>query len=246
MLNVKQLILYYAIKYDGDWNKIFNATQSKEDVDTNDCIATVSLVDQDSFITFLDENYPTAIKTKCYRPPFILFYKGDINLLKVKNALSLVGVRNPTSEAVDIAEKVLSDYDGLIVTGGSIGLEEVVYKTKCKPIVVLPNGLDKSEDLVNKVVAMGGLVITEYPNGVEKKQNTCVERCRIIEAIADKTFAIEVPSRSGAIIRCNFANEYGNDVIVCPKPSLEDGWENNNLINDGATILVSKEDLRRE
>ena len=47
-------------------------------------------------ITIFDDAYPEQLKT-IYQPPWVLFAKGDISLLKYRRSLAVVGSRDATS-----------------------------------------------------------------------------------------------------------------------------------------------------
>lgn len=78
-MEARKILLALAIRYDNDWNRMYEAIQNKEDLSEND----KSLVDSFSgnYITILDVDYPARLKQK-YKPPFVLYYDGDLSLLK--------------------------------------------------------------------------------------------------------------------------------------------------------------------
>lgn len=70
------IILYLYLKYEGNWNKIYNAILTKEEID-EDLYYTLDVEGQkEKFVTILDEEYPDKLK-KAYRPPFA-FHKYDL------------------------------------------------------------------------------------------------------------------------------------------------------------------------
>lgn len=73
--NFRQAILYYAIRYKGDWNRIAEALDKKEDYQILECPF--------AFVTIGEAEYPTCfLALEC--PPWILFYEGDLSLLREK------------------------------------------------------------------------------------------------------------------------------------------------------------------
>ena len=73
----REAILWYAIQYDGDWKKIGNAIKAHE----NYSIITYPY----AYFTIVDDEYPDAFKKLRY-PPWIIFYQGDLGLLKEKRS----------------------------------------------------------------------------------------------------------------------------------------------------------------
>lgn len=73
MNEMRKAILYYAIKYQGDWNKIGQAIRSKES------FQKIKILE--SYVTIVDESYPLSFRQLRF-PPWIIFYRGNYDLLK--------------------------------------------------------------------------------------------------------------------------------------------------------------------
>ena len=75
---MENILLYFAVKYEGDFDKIYNAIMCKEKCDYN-------LAEQYkkeltcNFTTVISNDYPTKLKN-LNNPPFVLFYKGDLSI----------------------------------------------------------------------------------------------------------------------------------------------------------------------
>ncbi|MGL4647352.1 MAG: DNA-processing protein DprA [Mycoplasmoidaceae bacterium] len=85
---MNKVLLYLSFKYKGDWENIFQALNNKEVIERNKIAKLKSKIDND-FITIIDNEYPTNLKS-VYKPPFLLFAKGNLQLLN-KNLVSLFG-----------------------------------------------------------------------------------------------------------------------------------------------------------
>ena len=81
MLNYdgRYLLIHFAVKYQGNYDKIYMALITNEDVPFEEALKTYQSL-KCKVITILDYDYPTELKQTC-RPPFVLFYYGDISLL---------------------------------------------------------------------------------------------------------------------------------------------------------------------
>lgn len=75
----RNILLALSIQNNFDWEKTFLAIKNKEEVKDETWEEFDSY--QCDFITILDENYPERFK-KLYQPPFVIFYDGNIDLLK--------------------------------------------------------------------------------------------------------------------------------------------------------------------
>jgi DNA processing protein len=58
---MREILLYFSIKYLGDWNKIYKALEDKEDVDY-ELVTKYAVSNTDRFITILDNDYPVQLK----------------------------------------------------------------------------------------------------------------------------------------------------------------------------------------
>ena len=77
-MEARKILLAFALKYANDWNRIYEAIQNKEDLTEADEANVNSF--SGNYITFVDSEYPNRLKRK-HKPPFVLYYDGDINLL---------------------------------------------------------------------------------------------------------------------------------------------------------------------
>ncbi len=63
----------------------------------------IKLVDGERWLTIVDAEYPLQLR-ESYAPPLVLFYRGDLDLLK-HPLLGIVGARDCTSYSVEILKK---------------------------------------------------------------------------------------------------------------------------------------------
>ena len=69
-LSSREVLLYFTLKYGGDWEKIYKAICTKEDIDYEDAERVVDEYPGE-YITMLDKEYPEILK-HTYHPPFVL------------------------------------------------------------------------------------------------------------------------------------------------------------------------------
>lgn len=76
---MNDVLLYFAMKYEGDFKKMFAALKTKESVDRQKLKEYKKQVKY-KYVTLVDDKYPDYFKTiEC--PPMVLFYKGNIKLI---------------------------------------------------------------------------------------------------------------------------------------------------------------------
>lgn len=69
-LSAREILLYFTLKYGGDWDKIYAAIYNKEDIDYEDAEKVLDECPNE-YITMLDKEYPEILK-HTYKPPFVL------------------------------------------------------------------------------------------------------------------------------------------------------------------------------
>lgn len=178
-------------------------------------------------VTIYDENFPKKLRN-IPDAPFVIYYKGDINLTESEHILGVVGTRKPSSYGRDIAEKFVFEVarEGVItVSGLAYGIDSVVanetLKAKGKTIAVLGGGLAKiypstNQNLADEIVKTGGLIISEYKPTDNPTQYTFPERNRLISGISDGVLIIEAGEKSGSLITAEHALNQGKDLFVVP------------------------------
>ena len=150
-----QLLIALAIQYRGNWMKIMNAVSRHEEPD--DAALVQAVTGAQKAITLLDPEYPTILKS-VLKPPFVLFYKGNIKLLKQK-CMAVIGTRSPTAYGEKMTTQLVKDLTNngyIIISGLGLGISTIAHKAaiqnKGKTIAVVGSGLDYYYPQSNKVL----------------------------------------------------------------------------------------------
>jgi len=239
----REILIALAIRNNGDWGRIYEDVKNKT-YPTDEEIKQAKSV---KCITILDEEYPNELK-QSFKPPFVLFYEGDINLLKNNNKdnVAYMGTREPSKYATD-STKALVDQDKhtTIITSlskgiGTIAAQRAIADNK-HVIAVLPCGLQAMTNdlfgLAQNIIDNKGLVLTEYPDNVAQDSNTCVMRNRIVVALSHELRITEAKDKSSVNVAISWALTQGKDVSVLPH-NVSNNCINNKLIQDGAEVLL--------
>jgi DNA processing protein len=207
-------------------------------------------------ITIGDEIYPDSLR-HIDEPPYGLFYKGNIQLLKDR-IVAIIGSRNCSNYGVEVTKlltKELISYNITIISGGAKGIDTVAHKTTLetngKTIVVLGCGIDiaypAQNSILFKKVEETGLIVSEFPPGTKPFSYNFPRRNRIISGLSEVVIVAEAAEKSGSLITANYAAEQGKEVMVVPGSIFLKGCKGcNMLIKDGASVISSLEDLRNE
>jgi len=178
-------------------------------------------------VTIFDEKYPAALKN-IYDPPSILFYKGDLDVLK-NNCLAVIGSRKASEYGRRVAEFFVRDLSPhfVIVSGLAYGIDslahELAIKGGGKAVAVLGSGLDDKNiyprsnlNLAKKIIETGGLLLSEIPPGAGPQQFHFPMRNRIIAGLSRGILIAEAGEKSGTLITAKLGLEYGVDIFSVP------------------------------
>lgn len=75
LIKARNLVAYLAVKYNQNWNDIYNAIINKEPVDNETVEKTLATL-KGEYITIIDDEYPSELKGS-YRPPFVIFLNRE-------------------------------------------------------------------------------------------------------------------------------------------------------------------------
>jgi DNA processing protein len=252
MLKGREIIIYLAIKYQGDWNAIYQAIKQKELVDEPLVQRTVTGLSC-QVLTIIDEHYPEALK-KIYKPPFVLFYEGEIGLAHMlEKTIAVIGSRTPSAYGLMMTETItqsLVEEGMMIVSGLAYGVDIKAHQTALnhggRTIAVLGSGIDVCYPQTHRetfqAIKEKDLLISEYPPGSPAHKDHFPWRNRIIAGLSRGVFVAEAKKRSGTLITVGYALYLGKDVYVLPHQANTDN-STNQLIKDGAILVESGQDI---
>ena len=205
-------------------------------------------------ITYFDPEYPFLLK-QIFSPPLVLFAQENIELLKRKNFLSVVGSRKYTSygeSAIKEFIKPIAEKNITIISGLALGIDALAHiesiNTIGSTIAVLGSPLNKIYPYQNLELAQEirekGLLISEFPIGSEIAKENFPMRNRIIAGMSSATLIIEAQERSGALITGNFALYENRELLVIPGSIFQNNCQGtNNLIKEGARLVNDLSDI---
>lgn len=239
----RNTLIHLSLRYQGNWNKIYEAIMKKEKTEESELPV--------SAITILDEMYPACL-LKLSEPPWVLFYEGDISLLK-RRMISIVGSRKMTlygKQVTDIAVDILKK-DFVIVSGLAKGIDGEAHRKALlggKTIGVIAHGLDITYPSCNKDIYENmrktGLILSEYPRGTHICKQYFPFRNRIIAALGEKLIVSEAGLKSGTLHTVNAALSLGKDIYCFSYPfDSQEGSLCLELLKEGAGIIATREDI---
>ena len=193
-------------------------------------------------LTILDKEYPDRLRSIPY-PPFVLFYHGDLSLLK-KEAVSVVGSRKPCSYALEATSALCHNHlqDKVIVSGLASGIDARAHLSAVHTIGILGCGIDRCYPAENKELirrlAKEQLILSEYPDNCEPFACHFPFRNRLIAALGQEVYVMQCSHRSGTMTTVTEALRIGREVYCLPYRWNEaEGEGCNLLLSEGAGFI---------
>lgn len=89
-LRMQEVLLYFYLKYNKDWNNVYKAIERKERVDATRAAEIFSTTEKYfKVVTVLDSDYPEEYKKDYYKPPFVLLsLKEDVDIVQAIQELN--------------------------------------------------------------------------------------------------------------------------------------------------------------
>jgi DNA processing protein len=203
-----------------------------------------------------DPAYPARLR-EIYAAPPLLFVRGELRP-EDDLAVAVVGTRRATAYGKIATERLIGDLASsgvTIVSGFARGIDTVAHRAALdaggRTIAVFACGLDviyppENRELAARIAGQGALV-SEHPLGARPEATNFPARNRIVSGISRATLVVEAGAQSGALITARFAADQGRDVLAVPGPITSPGSLGaNRLIQDGARLVLTADDVRAE
>ncbi|MFG6432797.1 DNA-processing protein DprA [Roseateles sp. LYH14W] len=204
-----------------------------------------------------DADYPPRLLATA-DPPLLLWLQGRRDLLGTPS-LAIVGSRNPTAQGGDNARafaRALARAGYTIISGLALGVDAAAHEgaldAEGATIAVVGTGLDqvyprRNEKLAARLLAAGGLIVSEFSLGTPITQANFPRRNRVIAGLSQGCLVVEAAVQSGSLITARLAVETGREVFAIPgsihSPQARGCHA---LIRQGAKLVESAEDVLEE
>ncbi|CAM4389369.1 DNA-processing protein DprA [Flavobacterium terrigena] len=182
-------------------------------------------------ITCFDDDYPIQLK-RINDSPLVIYYKG---VLKLDKLAAVVGSRKVSKHGKKITYQIvdwLNELNFGVVSGLALGIDtfahEKAVQNKQYTIAVLPNSLDSiypptNFKLANEIIESGGCLVSEMIFGINRGNQSFVQRNRIQAALSDTVIPIEMGVNSGTMHTIDFAKRYKKNIALFkPTPMLSE------------------------
>lgn len=235
---------------DNDCYSIIKEYKPEHEEEISLCLEQADIILEDcienniELISIMDQDYPSSLK-EINDPPFILFVKGNINLLK--RCLAIIGTRHSSDLGNRIAEKLGAFFSKhyAICNGLVEGIDEhsIYVNGEIIPNVVgiISGGLcyedtcsKKHVKVINDVLTAGGLIISEFPPRVKEDKYSGAKASRIQAGLSQGLILVQSSIDGGSKYTISTFAKLGRSIGVIHFPSSEeydnDSFEANKLI----------------
>ena len=192
-----------------------------------------------TLLPYFASDYPTALHALGGARPVLLYAEGDLSLLQSPaSILGIVGTRQPSPEGLAAAHRIAyeeAEKGRIILSGLAYGCDAAAHhgalEATGRTIAVIATGLDRAhpeahQALQDRIIASGGLVLSEYPLATPVDTYRLVARDRLQAALSAELLVIECGVQSGTMHTVRFAERYHRPIFALPPhtdrlPSLE-------------------------
>ena len=192
-----------------------------------------------TLLPYFASDYPKALHALGGARPVLLHAKGDLGLLQSPaSILGIVGTRQPSPEGLAAAHRIAyeeAEKGRVILSGLAYGCDAAAHhgalEATGRTIAVIATGLDRAhpeahQALQDRIIASGGLVLSEYPLATPVDTYRLVARDRLQAALSAELLVIECGAQSGTMHTVRLAERYHRPIFALPPhtnrlPSLE-------------------------
>ncbi len=252
--SMNDILLYFSLKYNGDFNKIYTALQNKEQLNIDEFYKLKDKL-KSKYTTILDETYPNKLR-KVSNPPFVLYYEGDIDMLE-NDLTAIDGTLNPDKEGENITRSVteeLLENEYCIITKMNNGIASIVrdqlIRNNRPSVVVLGNGINNcyppscSEQY--KYLKDNGLVVAETPFACELTELRQIRRNHLYSGLCDRMIITQAKQSKNIVCAIKFALDMYKDIFCIPARYGSIYNFTNELINNGCELYDSIKSIEED
>ncbi len=208
-------------------------------------------------LPFSHPDYPGRLRM-LKDPPVLLYVRGWLPQMDKLVCIAVVGTRRMSEYGRESAYRIayeLGAAGAVVVSGMALGIDGVAacgaLTGRGRTVAVLGSGIDviypREHAKLMQLISENGAVATEYPPGTPPAGEHFPVRNRIISGMCQGTLVVEADAKSGAMITARIAHEQGRQVFAIPGNLGEENTEGTNqLIRDGAIVVIETEDILRE
>ena len=170
--------------------------------------------------------------------------------------VAIVGSRSPSPYGEAVAEQLAADLarSGVVVVSGlALGCDAAAHRGALHAggvtVAVMGTGVDivyptANARLADEIVAAGGALVSQFPNGTSPRRQNFPARNFTMAALSDVVVVVEAVLGSGALITAEAALELHKEVMAVPGSIFSPlSVGTHGLIRDGAGLVQNARDV---
>ena len=213
-----------------------------------------------TLLPYFANDYPKALHALGGARPVLLYAKGNLDLLQSPaSILGIVGTRQPSPEGLAAAHRIAyeeAEKGRVILSGLAYGCDAAAHhgalEATGRTIAVIATGLDRAhpeahQALQDRIIASGGLVLSEYPLATPVDTYRLVARDRLQAALSAELLSSNAGQRAARCTPC--ASPKGTTARsshVLPIPTASPRWRgigsssNQGALSPGKSALYAE------
>jgi len=169
---------------------------------------------------------------------------------------AIVGSRRPSPYGEAVAEQLameLARAGVIVISGLALGIDAAAHRGALNgggvTVAVLGTGVDviypsAHTVLAEAIVAGGGALVSQFPDGTTPRRHNFPARNYTIAALADVVVVVEAAERSGALITAEAAMDLHKEVMAVPGSVFSPlSVGTHGLLRDGAGMVQNARDV---
>lgn len=200
-------------------------------------------------------DYPESLKN-IEQPPFVLYWRGKTAIPTMR--VAIIGTRKFSSYGEKVCRYIageLAQSNITIVSGLALGIDGIAHDETLlqngHAIAVLGGGVDNASiypatnrKLADRILANGGVILSEYPPGTQPRAEYFPARNRIVSGLSRGVVVVEAAKKSGTMITAGMALEQGRELFAVPGQIFEKNTQGtHDLLKSGAHLITSAQDI---
>lgn len=211
--------------------------------------------DDHHIVHWWQPEYPESLR-HISDPPLVLYLHGELEQL-YRPQVAIVGSRMSSHMSLQTASLFAADLtrNGVLVSSGlAQGIDAVAHEAALEhgnTLAVLATGPDrtapKRHRQLQQRIAQQGLLVTEFPPGMETRTDHFPRRNRILSGLSLGVLVIEAKLSSGTLITARLGLEQNRSVMAVPSTIWDTSCSGNlKIIQQGAALVTSVDDILAE
>lgn len=250
---MKKVLLFFSLKYRGNWDRIYCALEQKESVLKSEVNSVNEIITSD-YLTIIDSNFPPALK-RCSNPPFVLYTAGNQELLiNYDQTIGIVNGKKYDDYGLEVIKKLVIDWikkGCVLVFGSTVALNDqlLIFIAKNKGSVVIITSEDlisfkaKNKTLIEKFEPNQLLVVSEFYQDQDPECDNQELYYRLIVALSRRLVFVEITKKDSNFEIFNVALREDKEIFSVPQQvgSVFDGC--NTIIKRRGKLVENGDDV---